>query len=104
MGLNEDPVGAALAARVAALRGRGTGVATGELARELEAIRRMALEHGYRPVVPVIRAMDHVLAKQTEGAPIDGWLSILSDAVRCGRHDPAAEASFAALCSVRLGV
>lgn len=98
-----DSVGAVLAARVAAMRARGNAMAAAEIAGELETIRRLAIANGYGPVLPVVRALDHVLARQTRAAPIDGWLAMLGDAIGCGNRDPRAEATFAALCSVRLG-
>lgn len=98
-----DSIGAILTARVAAMRARADSARACDLADDLQTIRRLALANGYAPMLPVIQALDHVLSKQVERAPIAGWLAILDDAIGCGNRHPRAEAAFAALCSSRLG-
>jgi hypothetical protein len=92
---------AELAAKVAAIGMRVERATRGELASDLESIRRIAAAHGMTPAVTVVHALDSALSRGERGPLLRGWLAILSDAVNCERHDGQAVATFAAACTVR---
>jgi hypothetical protein len=71
-----------LAARIGLIGARAANRRAGDLAIEIDAIRQ--------------------IARGERGALIQGWLSILGDAVGCDRQDRAACETFVAACSVRL--
>lgn len=73
-----------------------------DLAIEIDAIRRIAHRHGLYPAVAVTQELESALARGERGALIQGWLSILGDAIGSERHDRDACETFAAACSVRL--
>ena len=97
-----DQVQSELAARIGMIGARAAGQRVGDIATEIDAIRRIAHRHGLFPAVAVTQALESALARGERGALIQGWLSILGDAVGCDRHDRAACETFAAACSVRL--
>jgi hypothetical protein len=94
-------VQAELAARVGAIHARVGVVPTDALARELDEIRRIALAHGIFPAVTVARALDSALSRGEAGALIQGWLTILREAVSSVRHDRSACDTYAAACAIR---
>lgn len=75
----------------------------GELARELAALRSVAIGYGLKPAVTVLHALDAALARGERGSLVHDWLAILRDAVACGRSDARTCDTYAAVCSVRLG-
>jgi uncharacterized protein (DUF2267 family) len=89
--------------RIEAIRQRAPRARPGEIASDLQAIRRIARANGMIPAVTVLQALDSALARGEHGALVDGWLSILRDAVGCDRRDAGTQAVFAAACSVRFG-
>lgn len=91
-----------LAARVARIGDRAPTASTAALAREVDAIRALALTHGLYPAVGVTRAIEAALARGERGALVTGWIDILRDAVSSDRHDAPACATYLAACSVRL--
>jgi len=97
-----DQVQSELAARIGMIGARAAGQRIGDIATEIDTIRRIAHRHGLFPAVAVTQALESALARGERGALIQGWLSILGDAVGCERHDRAACETFAAACSVRL--
>lgn len=72
-----------------------------DIAIEIGAIRQIAHRHGLHPAVAVSRALESALARGERGALIQGWLSILRDAIGCDRQDRAACETFVAAGSVR---
>ncbi len=91
-----------LAARIGligAVPGRGR---VDDLAIEIDAIRQIAHRHGLFTAVAVTQALESALARGERGALIQGWLSILRDAVGCDRQDRAACETFVAAGFVRL--
>lgn len=97
----EPAIVAELAARIEMIDARADHARAGDLASELEAVRRLAHASGMQPAVTVIHAIDAALARGEHRQMIHGWLSILRDAVGCERRDPDADAAFAAACIVR---
>ena len=91
-----------LVARIDAMDRRAHRLKPGELAYELESIRRIAARHGIGPAVTVAHALDTALARGERGPLVHGWLAILRDAVGCGETDAHAHETFAAACTVRL--
>ena len=91
-----------LCARIDTMDRRCDRLKAGEIAAELEAIRRIAIRHGIGPAVTVVHALDSALANGDRGPLIHGWLSILRDAVGCGANDAGTCDTFAAACTVRL--
>jgi hypothetical protein len=91
-----------LAARIGLIGARAANRRAGDLAIEIDAIRQIAHRHGLFPAVAVTQALESALARGERGALIQGWLSILGDAVGCDRQDRAACETFVAACSVRL--
>jgi len=89
-----------LVARVDAIDRRCDRLAVGEVACELEAIRRIAVRHSIGPAVTVVHALDSALARGERGALVHGWLAILRDAV--GSRGHGACETYAAACAVRL--
>lgn len=94
-------VQAELGARISAIGARAAQSRTSDIACEIDLIRQIAGRNGLFPAVAVIHALESALARGERGPLIQGWLSILGDAVGCGRHDLAACETFAAACSVR---
>jgi hypothetical protein len=94
---------AELARRIEAVDRRCDGLRVGELAGELEAIRRTASANGIRSAVTVIHALDTILSRGERGPRVHAGLAILRDAVACARDDAPACETFAAACSIRLG-
>lgn len=72
-----------------------------DIAIEIGAIREIAHHHGLFPAVAVSRALESALARGERGALIQGWLSILGEAIGCDRQDRAACETFVAAGSVR---
>jgi hypothetical protein len=72
-----------------------------DIAIEIDAIRQIAHRHGLFPAVAVSQALESALARGERGALIQGWLSILGDAIGCDRQDRAACETFVAAGSVR---
>lgn len=93
---------AELAARVDSITARAAIARPGEIAIELETVRRIAHRSGIRPAVTVIHALDSALARGEHGALVQGWLAVLRDAVDCDFAESSADTLFAAACSVRL--
>lgn len=96
-------VRADLARRIDAMDRRADHLRPGELAFELEYIRRAVSSNGFRPAIAVIQALDGALSRGERGPLVHGWLAILRDAVDCGRSDARTCDTYAAACSVRLG-
>lgn len=96
-------VRADLTRRINAMDRRADHLRPGELAFELEYIRRTASSNGLSPAVTVVHALDSALSRGERGPLVHGWLAILRDAVDCGRSDARTCATYAAACSVRLG-
>lgn len=92
-----------LAQRIEAIRIGAGARSCNQLASDLQVVRRIAQANGMGPAVSVIHALDSALARGDHGPLIDGWLSILHDAVGCERNDARTGQLFAAACSVRLG-
>ena len=90
--------GTELALRIGALE----RLRPGELACELQSLRRVAVRDGLQPAVTVIHALDAALARGERGTLVRDGLAILRDAVDCGRSDPQTCDTYAAVCSVRL--
>ncbi|PKP93374.1 MAG: hypothetical protein CVT77_05825 [Alphaproteobacteria bacterium HGW-Alphaproteobacteria-16] len=88
--------------RIDSLGVRAARAATAELAADLDAIRRIALANGMSPALPVVHALESALAAGQRGPMIADGLSLLRDAVTCGRSDPRTGAAFAAACAIRL--
>lgn len=95
-----DAVRAELKGRIAAI---GSGTSRAALAREVDAIRAIATEAGLHPAVTVAHLLDDALSRGERGALVQGWLGLLGDALTSERSDPAACATFAAACAVRVG-
>lgn len=91
-----------LVARIDAMDAHAERLRAGELAYELETIRRIVARHGIGPAVTVVHALDIALARGERGPLIHGWLAILRDAVGCTAPTPAAAETYAAACAVRL--
>lgn len=91
-----------LIARVDAIDRRADRLRPGEVAYELEAIRRIANRHGIGPAITVVHALDSALSRGERGPLVHGWLAILRDAVGSGASQPQASETYAAACAVRL--
>lgn len=91
-----------LAARIDDLDRRAYRMMPGDMASELEQVRRIAARHGMSPAITVVHALDSMLARGDCRAVVHDWLSILRDAVGCGSNDQRTCDTFAAACLVRL--
>ena len=91
-----------LAARVGVIGADAARRTPASIATEIEAIRQIARRHGLFPAVAVTQALESALARGERGPLIQGWLSLLGEALGCDRQDRAAGESFAAACFVRL--
>ena len=91
-----------LAARISVIGAAADRRRAGDIAIEIGQIRQIAKRHGLHPAVAVSHALESALARGECGALIQGWLSILGDAIGSERRDPAACETFTAACSVRL--
>ncbi len=89
---------AELARRVDAVNARGGDAA---MAREVDAIRRIAHCNGMLPAVTVAHLLESALARGEHGALVQDWLAMLGEAVRSDRQDAATSDAFAAACQVR---
>lgn len=87
-----------LARRISAIERQG---AIAGLAREIDAIRRIAHRNGMLPAVTVAHLLESALARGERGVLIHDWLVMLGEAVRSARHDRATSETFAAACQVR---
>jgi hypothetical protein len=94
---------AELTRRIEAVDRACDGLRAGEIADQLEAIRRTASANGIRSAVTVIHALDTILARGERGPRVHAGLAILRDAVDCARDDARTCDTFAAACSIRLG-
>ena len=74
---------------------------TAALAREVDAIRRIAHRNGMLPAVTVAHLLESALARGEHGALVRDWLAMLGEAVRSDRQDAATSDTFAAACQVR---
>ncbi|MBY8829559.1 hypothetical protein [Hephaestia mangrovi] len=103
-GINRDPgyVRIDLAQRIAALDALAAHGRAGDLAQDLDAIRRIAQAAGMQPAVSVAHVLDAALARGERGPLIHGWLEVLRDAVGCDRNDLPTCDAYVAACSVRL--
>jgi len=99
---HDGDVRAELAQRIAALDLRVAGAPAGDLAEDLDAIRRIAQAAGLQPAVSVAHVLETALARGERGALIHGWLGMLNEAVGCDRADGPACDAYVAACSVRL--
>lgn len=90
-----------LVARVARLDILAAHVRPRDLATEVDAIRAAAEAAGVLPVVAVARALESALARGERGLIVSGWISMLSEAVGCGRSDAAASNAFLAAGALR---
>jgi hypothetical protein len=90
-----------LSARIGAIGMLSAQGRANDLAVEIDQIRQIAHRNGLYPAVTVTQALETALARGERGALIQGWLSILGEAVGCDRQDRAACEAFAAACSVR---
>lgn len=95
-------VRADLVAQIDAMDAHATRLRPGELAYELEAIRRIVARHGIDPAITVVHALDTALSRGERGPLVHGWLAILRDAVGCSVTTQAAADTYAAACAVRL--
>jgi hypothetical protein len=91
-----------LIARVARLDIMAAHVRPRALATEVDAIRAAAEAAGVLPVVAVARALESALARGERGVIVSGWISMLGEAVGCGRSDAASGHVFLAAGAVRL--
>ncbi|QKR98499.1 hypothetical protein F9288_01700 [Sphingomonas sp. CL5.1] len=74
---------------------------TGGIAREIDAIRRIAHRNGMLPAVTVAHLLESALARGEHGALVQDWLAMLGEAVHSERQDDATSDAFAAACQVR---
>ncbi|QDX27725.1 hypothetical protein FPZ54_18070 [Sphingomonas suaedae] len=88
--------------RIDSIGARAARAATAELAADLDAIRVIAAANGITPALPIVHALESALAAGQRGPMIADGLSLLRDAVACGRSDPRTGAAFAAACAIRL--
>jgi len=91
-----------LAARVARLDIMARHCRVRELASEIDSIRIAADSAGLLPVGAVARALERALARGDSGPVLTGWISVLADAVRCGRGDSTSGEVLLAAGAVRL--
>jgi hypothetical protein len=91
-----------LQARITSIEGRAARAATADLAADLDSIRRLAMANGLTPAVCIVHAIESALASGQRGPLIADGLSLLRDAVACGRTDSRAGAVFAAASAIRL--
>ena len=90
-----------LAIRIAAIAGHPAERPFGDLAHDLDAIRRLAVAQGHHPVFAVAHALEAAMARGEQGALVRDWLQVLGEALGSARLDRAAGDSYAATCSVR---
>jgi hypothetical protein len=87
-----------LGVRIAALAMRGRAA---DLAVELDSIRHIAAANGLLAVVAVAHALESAVARGERGPLVQGWLTVLNDAVGSDRQDKALGELFASACGVR---
>ncbi|MFW2853249.1 hypothetical protein ACM61V_15200 [Sphingomonas sp. TX0543] len=97
-GEDVSDVRAELSRRIVAIEWRG---GTGAVAREVDAIRRIAHRNGMMPAVTVAHLLESALARGEHGALVHDWLAMLREAVQSERQDDATSDAFAAACQVR---
>lgn len=90
-----------LATRVDAIASHAAARPIGDVARDLDAIRRLAAASGHHPVFAVAHALEAAMARGERGALVRDWLNVLGEALGSVRTDPAAGDTFGAACSVR---
>ncbi|OJU22851.1 MULTISPECIES: hypothetical protein [unclassified Sphingomonas] len=87
-----------LARRIAAIAPRRGAAA---LAREIDAIRRIAHHNNMLPAVTVAHLLESALARGEQGVLVHDWLAMLDEAVHSDCQDAATSDAFAAACQVR---
>ena len=87
-----------LGTRLAALAMRSR---PSDLAAELDKIRHIAAANQMFAVVAVARAMESAVARGERGPLVQGWLTVLGDAIGSDRQDKALGDLFASACGVR---
>jgi hypothetical protein len=97
-----DAIRADLMQRIVALDSRADQGRAGDLAQDLDAIRRIAQANNLQPAVSVAHVLDAALARGERGPLIHGWLEVLRDSIGCDRADRPACDAYVAACSVRL--
>lgn len=96
-----DAVRAELAQRILALGLSAGRSRAADLARDVDALRSLAYRNGFLPAATVAHVLETALARGERGPLIQGWLSVLKDAIGCERNDAHACETYAAACSVR---
>jgi hypothetical protein len=91
-----------LAARVARLGLMAQHARPRDLVVEVDSIRCVAEAAGVLPVVAVAHALEAALGRGESGVIVRGWISMLGEAVGCGRNDAQTGHVFLAAAAVRL--
>jgi hypothetical protein len=91
-----------LAERVARLDVTARYLRARDLATEIGAIRAIADARGMLPAAAVARALERAVARGESRAAIGHWITMLNEAIGCGRTDAASGSVFLAAGLVRL--
>jgi hypothetical protein len=102
MQAHEHDQGQDLAERVARLDVMAQFLRARDLAQEVGAIRAAADAGGILPVAAVARALERAVARGESRLAVGNWISILNEAVGCGRTDAASGHVLLAAGAVRL--
>lgn len=68
----------------------------------VDAVRRVALDHGFLPLAQLSRGLEAALAAGERGVMVLGYLDLMRDAAACERLDAQASEAYLAAISVRL--
>jgi hypothetical protein len=74
----------------------------GQLATQIDDIRRLARENGLLPLESLARGLERALAASDGGVMVAPYLETMRDAAGCERVDAAAAQSYLASVSLRL--
>ncbi len=74
----------------------------GQLAGQIDDIRRLARENGLLPLESLARGLERALAASDGGVMVGPYLETMRDAAGCERVDAAAAQSYLASVSLRL--
>ena len=97
-----DPVRADIRQRIEDLRRNFQQMRLGEIARQADAVRMLAVRHGFEPVQHVAAGLSDALARDGRGAIIPVYLQTLLEAVYCDSHEVEDCQRFLASVGVRL--
>ncbi len=89
--------------RIDAIAGAGSKISLSTLLEQVDAIRRIARQHGLDAVEGLASMIETATAYHGHGPVILSYLDLMRDAVDCENQDGHVRAAYTAALSLRLG-